>query len=156
MLSLILSNIYWLGVVEKEVVEDPWGRLGSVLGWVFSGLGAIAIVGSALWTRRTGKETVAVNEKDAGTRAVAQVIEALTEGLNELRLELKEEKAANLESRMKITCLEEEVAELRGEREAMKNERFEMIEHIEYLESVIPVPPGPPARPKPWDYLSPK
>lgn len=154
MLSLILSNAWVWGTVATAVPADPWGDLGKIIGWIFGGLGALAVVASAWWTRRTGRETVAVNEKDAGTRAVAQVIEALTEGLNELRLELKEEKSANAESRKEVRELHAQVGELRNEREQMKNERFEMIEHIEYLESIIPTPPGPPERPAPWDYLN--
>lgn len=149
MLRLLEFSV-WLGEITKgDAGPSAWDALGSVLGWVFGAAGAIAVVGSAIWARRTGKETVVVNEKDAQTRAVAQVIEALTEGLNELRIEVKSEKETN-------KVLRTELDQVKKILDQMRNERFEMIEHIEYLESIVPTPPGIPPRPAQWDYISPR
>lgn len=135
-------------------------------------LGAIGLLYNYFNTRRTGKEdvdvkrdAVEVNEKDASTRGASMALEALTEGLRELRTELGEQKVKSTAQDVVIASQAATIAVLEENRVASDTrmatqdakieylERLvpEMVAHIELLEKLIPDPPGIPSRPI-WDH----
>lgn len=128
-------------------------------------LGAIGLLYNYFNTRKTGKEdvnvkrdAVEVSEKDASTRGASMALEALTEGLRELRTELGEEKLKGTE-RDKTIAAQAQTIEAADTRMAAQDEKIaylerlvpEMIAHIEVLEKMVPDPPGVPNRPQ-WDH----
>lgn len=116
-------------------------------GWIGLMLGAIAAVITPILARRTGKETVEVNDKDVATRAAAMALEALTEGLSELRTELGLGKSKIDELEATVEQQSVTVAEQGATIRILVDERGQMVKHMRILESLIPVPPGAPIRP---------
>lgn len=115
------------------VIKDIIGVLAPLGIIIVAAIYLIGTLRSAKLNRDTGKETTDINEKDVNTKAAAQLTEMFTEGLNELRTELKEAK-----NQMKDLKLE--VNELRADNQSL-------VAHIEALEKLVPNPPGSPIRP---------
>lgn len=116
-------------------------------GWILALLAALAAIITPILTRRTGRDTVEVNEKEASTRAVAGVISALTVGFEELRTEVGELKTKNEELEGKVFRQGETIVEQGVTIKMLVKEREEMVRHIVQLEEAFPNPPGAPLRP---------
>lgn len=145
----------------RNVAETTGGDAVSWLqqnaAWIALLLAPVGVWLGIVMTRKTGKETVNVSEKDADTRAVANVIDALTVGLAELRTEIKDQKEKSAEDKAeadeRIRCLEEEVDILRAGREQLLTRLGELVGHLAQVEKLVPNPPGAPPRP-PWKELT--
>lgn len=130
-------------------------QIGQLLVTVLPSLGIGGLFGvliTAVLKRNSDKDANKISEKDANTRAVGGVIEALTIGLEELRTEINENKTRH---DGEITALSTKLA--KAERtineqgvtiRMLVEERTEMIEHMESLEANFPNPPGAPIRPE--------
>lgn len=159
MLILVASGLVMAGT---PLFPPPFNfTFGELVGYIAGIMGFVALIISAVLIRRTGKGTVevsqaavVVNERDANTKAVAQVIEALTEGLAELRIELAEAKKETTEVRKEAVEAKKEALELKERVKFLEECHVrdvattgELISHIATLESMIPTPPGAPPRP---------
>lgn len=145
----------------RTLAETPSGDTVSWLqqnaAWIALLLAPVGVWLGIIMTRKTSKESVNVNEKDADTRAVANVIDALSTGLAELRQEIKDQKEKSAEDKAeadeRIRCLEEEVDILRSGRDQLLTRLGELVNHLAQVEKLVPNPPGAPPRP-PWKELA--
>ena len=130
--------------MESHVIE----QISSYIGWFIGAAGVVAAILTAIFTRRTGKDNVQVNAKEANTRAVAGVIDALTTGLEELRLEVKDLKDKNMALETTVESQGRTITEQGATIRLLVEERAEMVSHIVQLEEAFPNPPGAPLRPE--------